>query len=632
MHYTVGIGRRGELVAGDQRRGRHLRADKIRDAFNGISFLSRARALRQMRCRPVDADLQQHYANLINFMLEGRVVPFLGAGANLCGRPHEAVWHERRASGSCRAAASCRPICRTSFILPADADLARVSQDVSLIDRHGRLFGTLHDLFDHDYRANDAASAVCRVAVGAAREEHARRATSSSSARTTTTCSSGRSRTAGEPFDLVTYISDGDTRGKFVHTDAGRDDAHHRHSESVRRPVARAADDHPEDPRRGESRGRRRRGRQLRHHRGSLHRLPDAHRPGESHPGDAHGEAAEEPLPVPRLRPARLESARDPPSHRRRAAAQLQVVGDPAQLRPTSISEFWGRRDVDILDIDLDALHRAPCAARLRLMPPRPRLPRVRECPYTGLMPFTEEQAEFFFGREAEREIIAANLMASRLTLLYGPSGVGKSSVLNAGVVHDLRARGGRQPAATRHRPISRSSSSAPGATTRSPASSRHRTGDRPARRRARRSPTACAQLDRGDRRRSADHPRSVRGVLPLSRLDRRRRARSPSSSRARSTASTCASASSSRCARTRSRSSTSSRGASRICSTTTCASITSSARQARDAIVKPVERFNQTLAPGDSADHDRAGARRGGAHAGHDRARRHLGGTGKGR
>ena len=67
-------------------------------------------------------------------------------------------------------------------------------------------------------------------------------------------------------------------------------------------------------------------------------------------------------------------------------------------------------------------------------------------------MPFTEEQAPFFFGRDAEREIITANLIAARLTLLYGPSGVGKSSVLNAGVVHHLR-RGGRDPALPGDRP-----------------------------------------------------------------------------------------------------------------------------------------------------------------------------------
>jgi hypothetical protein len=57
-------------------------------------------------------------------------------------------------------------------------------------------------------------------------------------------------------------------------------------------------------------------------------------------------------------------------------------------------------------------------------------------------MPFTEEQAPFFFGRDADREIITANLLAAPLTLLYGPSGVGKSSVLNAGVVHHLRRSG----------------------------------------------------------------------------------------------------------------------------------------------------------------------------------------------
>jgi WD40 repeat protein len=61
--------------------------------------------------------------------------------------------------------------------------------------------------------------------------------------------------------------------------------------------------------------------------------------------------------------------------------------------------------------------------------------------PYKGLAPFEDSEldAAFFFGREREREIIAANLMAYRLTVLYGASGVGKSSVLRAGVMYQLR-------------------------------------------------------------------------------------------------------------------------------------------------------------------------------------------------
>src|SRR5437660_6474664 len=61
--------------------------------------------------------------------------------------------------------------------------------------------------------------------------------------------------------------------------------------------------------------------------------------------------------------------------------------------------------------------------------------------PYKGLMPYSDskEDAQFFFGREQKQEIITANLMASRLTLLYGPSGVGKSSVLRAGVAYHLQ-------------------------------------------------------------------------------------------------------------------------------------------------------------------------------------------------
>src|SRR5919206_382070 len=56
-------------------------------------------------------------------------------------------------------------------------------------------------------------------------------------------------------------------------------------------------------------------------------------------------------------------------------------------------------------------------------------------CPYKGLQPYTEADRAFFFGRERDSQIIAANLYASPLTILYGESGVGKSSVLLAGVV-----------------------------------------------------------------------------------------------------------------------------------------------------------------------------------------------------
>jgi hypothetical protein len=60
--------------------------------------------------------------------------------------------------------------------------------------------------------------------------------------------------------------------------------------------------------------------------------------------------------------------------------------------------------------------------------------------PYRGLAPFedSETDARLFFGRERERRLILANLMASRLTVLYGASGVGKSSLLGAGVAHEL--------------------------------------------------------------------------------------------------------------------------------------------------------------------------------------------------
>ena len=64
------------------------------------------------------------------------------------------------------------------------------------------------------------------------------------------------------------------------------------------------------------------------------------------------------------------------------------------------------------------------------------RVDRAEELqPYPGLASFGEDDAEYFFGREAEVEALWRRLSEPRLLAVVGPSGGGKSSFLRAGVV-----------------------------------------------------------------------------------------------------------------------------------------------------------------------------------------------------
>ena len=59
--------------------------------------------------------------------------------------------------------------------------------------------------------------------------------------------------------------------------------------------------------------------------------------------------------------------------------------------------------------------------------------------PYFGLDYYEEKFGAWFFGRETEGGKIITNLRAARLTLLHAESGVGKSSLLRAGVAWRMR-------------------------------------------------------------------------------------------------------------------------------------------------------------------------------------------------
>lgn len=68
----------------------------------------------------------------------------------------------------------------------------------------------------------------------------------------------------------------------------------------------------------------------------------------------------------------------------------------------------------------------------------------VRECPYPGLAPYRETDADRFFGREQVVDDLAALLRAGRFVAVFGPSGSGKSSVLRAGLIPRLAGQAHR--------------------------------------------------------------------------------------------------------------------------------------------------------------------------------------------
>jgi formylglycine-generating enzyme required for sulfatase activity len=62
-------------------------------------------------------------------------------------------------------------------------------------------------------------------------------------------------------------------------------------------------------------------------------------------------------------------------------------------------------------------------------------------CPYPGLIPYTEAHAGLFFGRDTEIRELLRRVPHLRLVMVIGPSGSGKSSLVLAGLVPELRRR-----------------------------------------------------------------------------------------------------------------------------------------------------------------------------------------------
>src|SRR5215471_14743368 len=62
--------------------------------------------------------------------------------------------------------------------------------------------------------------------------------------------------------------------------------------------------------------------------------------------------------------------------------------------------------------------------------------------PWLGLASFTEETRQYFFGRDEEVAELTRRVQSKLLTVLFGQSGLGKTSILRAGLVPRLRGQG----------------------------------------------------------------------------------------------------------------------------------------------------------------------------------------------
>jgi WD40 repeat protein len=131
----------------------------------------------------------------------------------------------------------------------------------------------------------------------------------------------------------------------------------------------------------------------------------------------------------------------------RQGAGWVQLHGaSPGPLIGSGFSggAVWDATETAVVGMTV-AADRDPGAATAYLLPIEQVIgidPDLLPNPYRGLAAFDEEHADFFCGRTAEIDRLAAALSAHQLVAVVGGSGVGKSSLVRAGLVPRLRADG----------------------------------------------------------------------------------------------------------------------------------------------------------------------------------------------
>lgn len=166
-------------------------------------------------------EIAGHCRQIVEELKCGRVIPFLGAGVNLCGfeRPPEVADGWQKKGWLPNGSELSRHLAhRFAYNDPAtDWDLMRVSQYASVVSGGGPLYDELQKLFARDYPLTSLHTLLARMPAAL------RQAGSPAGLPLIVTTNydevlEAAFLVAGEPFDLVSYFIDRDNqRAKFWH-------------------------------------------------------------------------------------------------------------------------------------------------------------------------------------------------------------------------------------------------------------------------------------------------------------------------------------------------------------------------------------------------------------------------------
>jgi hypothetical protein len=167
------------------------------------------------------SSLEQHASRVVKALLGGRVIPFLDAGVNLCGRTEGAEW----VIGSNYLPSGwelTQHLAREFHYPNPPAELLRVSQYVTISDGAGPLYEELHKLFDVDYVPTSLHSFLAGLLAVMRSKGYAVKYPLIVTTNYDDVLEISL-KEAGEVYDLVYYEAKGENLGKFWHQPPGRE-------------------------------------------------------------------------------------------------------------------------------------------------------------------------------------------------------------------------------------------------------------------------------------------------------------------------------------------------------------------------------------------------------------------------